>query len=43
MTESALLVMAVQPAIVERIAGPGLLERLAAATAGGRAAGIRVL
>jgi nicotinamidase-related amidase len=40
---AALLVMDVQPAIVERFAGDDLLERIAEAIAAARASGIRVI
>jgi nicotinamidase-related amidase len=46
MTETertALLVMDVQPAIVERVDDPGLLDRLARAITAARTAGIRVI
>jgi nicotinamidase-related amidase len=40
---TALLVMDVQGAIVDRLGNPELLERLAGATAAARAAGVRVV
>ncbi len=40
---TALLIMDVQPGIVERLGDPGLLERLAQAAAAARAAGMRVI